>query len=125
MAYKIQKHAQAVVENPYVKVPIRIVYPVTADASSGLAIFDGDCPSGFYITGVSVIATATNASGTLKLTDGTNDITDTIACATDKAVDYAATIDDAYYDVLKNGTLKVVANGAADRGIVVIDGHLI
>ena len=125
MAYKIQRHAQALAENPYVKVPVRIVYPVTADATSGLSIFNANCPAGFYITGVSVICTTANASGTLKLTDGTNDITDTIACATDKAVDYAATIDDAYYDVLKNGTLQVVSNGAADRGIVIIDGHLI
>ena len=126
MAYKINKHAQALTEDPYVKVPFKIVYELltATDASSGVNIYDGNFPFGAYITNVTVICTKTVGSGTIKLSDGTTDITDAIACATDKAVDYAATIDDAAYQLEKNDTLTITSNGATDAGIVIIEGHL-
>lgn len=99
--------------------PVCLEYEITADASSGLSV---TVPFGIKIIDVTAIATATSASGTVKLTDGTNDITDAIAIATDTNIDRAATIDDAYNTVAANGTLKVVTNGANDRADVYIFG---
>ncbi len=126
MAYKIQKQAQAVTEAPYVKVPFKIVYELLTgtDASSGTNIYDGDFPFGAYITNVTVICTKTVGSGDVVLSDGTTGITDSIACATDKAVAYAATIDDAVYQLNKNDSLVVTSNGATDAGVIIIEGHL-
>jgi len=126
MGYQIQKHAQSLAVDPYVKVPFKIVYelPTATDASSGVNIYDGNFPFGAYITNVTVICTKTVGSGTITLSDGTTDITDAIACATDKAVDYAATIDDASYQLEKNDTLTITSNGATDAGVVIIEGYL-
>ena len=70
----------------------------------------------FRVVGVTGIMTgAGGASDTVKVTDGTNDITDTINVATlaDKSVFSAATIDDAYWNISVGGDLKVeTASGA-------------
>ena len=102
--------------------PVMITYAVTADATSGLAIYDSAVPFDFEILDVVVQCTAANASGTLKLTDGTSDITDAIVCAVDKTIGRAGTIDDAKSSLSAGDTLKVVSNGAADRGTVTIIG---
>jgi hypothetical protein len=100
------------------------LFAVTADASAGLEITG--VPVGAVIIGVHVIATAGNTLGTLKLRDNAaspNDITDAMVCATDKAVVYASSIDDAFYTVDADG-LSVIAGGTdatATRGIVVIE----
>ena len=120
MAVNWKKIVKIAENTPRVQTPVFIEYDVEADATGGLSIFNANAPYKFEIVDVIVEARATSGSGTVKLTDGTNDITDTIACATDTAIDRAATIDDTYKTVLKNGTLKVVANGAADRGRITI-----
>lgn len=99
--------------------PKTVVFKVTADATSGLTITG--LAIGDEIIGAHVICTATNASGTLKITDGTHDVTDGMACSTDTAVDYAATIDDAYSTL--TALPKVVSVGgttASTRGILVV-----
>jgi hypothetical protein len=72
------------------------------------------------IVDVVVRSKATSGSGSLKLTNGTNDISNAIACATDKAVARAGTVDSAYSTIAKGGTLKVVSNGSTDRGLITI-----
>ena len=101
--------------------PKTLVVKVTADASTAVSITG--LSEGDEIIGASVICTAANASGTLKIQDGAdNDITDGIACATDKAVDYAASIDDAYSTLPATGAQVISVGGTAanTRGILVI-----
>jgi hypothetical protein len=99
--------------------PKKIKFAVEEDASSGIAITG--LSEGDEIIGVKSICTATNASGTLKITDGAdNDITDAMQQATDKEVAYAASVDDAYSTLPATGA-KVIANGSADRGILIIE----
>jgi len=51
--------------------------------------------------------------GTWKLTDGTNDITDTVTVTgTDKTINKAGTVDDAYHEIAASGSLSVVGDGA-------------
>ena len=78
-------------------------------------------PFKIRITDVKVICTNTNASGTVQLTDGTNAITDAMACDTAKDVSHAAMIDTTYAEVAAAGTLAVVKNATADDGILVVD----
>lgn len=73
------------------------------------------------ITAVSV-CTKTNSSGSMQLKTGATspvDITDAMQAATDKEIDYAATIDDETNIVGADG-VKVFANGAADAADVYI-----
>lgn len=104
----------------YMAIPIVINFAITADATGGLKIFDADAPMKFEILDVTVQARAASASGTAKLTDGTNDITDAMILAVDKVIVRAGTIDDVYSEIAASGTLTVVTNGAADRGLVTI-----
>lgn len=89
---------------------------------SGSAGVEADIPVGAEIIGATVICKKTNGSGTMTVKTGADspvDITDAIACETDKAVDYAASIDDAYSVVGADG-VKIFGNGAADYGDVYI-----
>ena len=73
------------------------------------------------ITAISV-CTKTNGSGSMQLKTGATvpvEITDAMQAATDKEIDYAATIDDATNIVGADG-VKVFANGAADAADVYI-----
>jgi len=79
-------------------------------------------PVGSTIIGAHVICTRASSSGTMTIKTGASspvDISDAIACETDKAIDYAATIDDATNVVGADG-VKVFANAAADAGDVFI-----
>jgi hypothetical protein len=70
----------------------------------------------FRVIGVTGIMTgAGGTSDTIKVTDGTNDITDTIdvSALADKSVFSAATIDDAYWNIDVGESLKVVTASAA------------
>lgn len=101
--------------------PRILVQKITADASAGIVVTG--LSEGDEVVGMSVICTATNANGTLVLEDGAgDDITDGVACATDKAVNYAATIDDSKSTIPASGAKIISVGGtAADtRGIVII-----
>lgn len=59
--------------------------------------------------------------GTWKVTDGTNDIISAVTQGTtDKEIDRAADVDDAYYDISQGGKLKIVSTGASFSGTVFI-----
>ena len=59
--------------------------------------------------------------GNWKVTDGTNDIISNVTQAgTDKEIDRAADVDDAYYDISQGGKLKIVSTGASFSGTVFI-----
>lgn len=100
--------------------PIIVTYEVTADATLGLNIFNANCPFPIQIRRVDVECRATSGGGTLKLTDGTNDITDAITCAVDTTCTNSGTIDGAYSTISAGGTLAVVTANAADRALVTI-----
>lgn len=100
--------------------PLMLNFNVTADASSGLAI---TIPYSMYITDVIVQCRATVENGTIKLTNGASDITDTIACATDKALDHAASIDNSKALIDTTTVMKAVSSGATVRGLVSILGY--
>lgn len=101
--------------------PKILVQKITADASAGIAVTG--LAENDEVVGMSVICTAANASGTLVLEDGAgDDITDGVACAVDKAVDYAAEIDDSKSTIPATGAKIISVGGttANTRGIVVI-----
>ena len=85
-------------------------YNVTTGAAS-ILIFDANAPFKFEITDVIIQPRGASTSGTMKITDGTNDITDAIICAVDKTIGRASTIDDAYSTIGVNGTLEIVCAG--------------
>lgn len=99
--------------------PVCIKKAVTADATGGLVI---DVPFSFEISHVVVQSDATVSNATAKLTDGTNDITNAVVCATLDGCIYNATIDVTYRNVSKGGVLKVVTANAADRATLYIYG---
>jgi len=103
-----------------VSIPILITAEVTADATLGQNIFNANCPFPIKIIDVIVEARATVGGGTLTLSDGSNNITDAIACAVDTTKTLAGTIDDAYSTIARGGSLVVTAANAGDRGLVTI-----
>jgi hypothetical protein len=103
-----------------VKPIVTIQYEITADASSGVNIYNASVPFSMTIIDVIAEARATSASGTITVSDGTNDITDAIALATDTNIDKAATIDNDYSTLAIGDTLTVTTNGANDRGLISI-----
>lgn len=87
---------------------------LTATLSGGntAQIHNASAPFKYRILDAWSIAKSADG-GTWKLTDGANDITDIVAVtATDKTIDRAGTIDDAYYEIAASGSLSVVGDGA-------------
>ena len=65
----------------------------------------------------------TSTNGTMKITNGTNDITDAMVVAVDKTIVRAGTIDNAYSSLEIGDTLEVVCAGnsvAATIGLVTV-----
>jgi len=87
-----------------------IEHEVTVGATS-IKIYDANAPFKFEILDVTIQCRGASASGTMKLTDGTNDITDEITCETDNAITEAGSVDDAYSTIARNGTLEIVCGG--------------
>ena len=92
---------------------------VTADATGALSI---DVPYDMTIIDAWAVCTTANASGTLTVRSGTNAITSAIVCAVDTTLSRTTLIDDDYSAITTSTSLNVIANGAADRGIVYIMG---
>lgn len=104
--------------------PLVVHYEVTEGAAE-ISIFNGNAPFKFEVLEVTVQCRNASANGTIKVTDGTNDITEAIACAVDKTVTRASTIDDAYSTIAASGSLKFVATGDVvvnTKGLVTIIG---
>jgi hypothetical protein len=84
-------------------------------------IYDADAPFKFRVLDAWSVAKSADG-GSWKLTDGTNDISDTVTVTgTDKTIDRAGTIDDDYHEIAANGTLTVDADGVnADAEVYVL-----
>ena len=79
-----------------------------------------NAPFKFRVLDAWSIGTSANG-GTWKVTDGTNDIISAVTQGTtDKEIDRAADVDDAYYDISQGGKLKIVSTGASFSGTVFI-----
>jgi len=92
--------------------PFYFLYDVT-EGSASIKICDADAPFNMEVVNVIVQPRASEANGTVKITNGTNDITDAMVCATDKTMVTPATIDDAYSTIAEGGTLEIVCAGDA------------
>lgn len=108
-----------VLANSNFDTPIVVNYAVTADATGGLEIISS-LPCDMEILDVIVQCTTANTSGTLLISESANAITNAMICAVDKVIVRAGTIDDAFSKMSAGDTLKVTANGNADRGTVTI-----
>ncbi len=86
-------------------------YNVTTGAASGLEIFKANAPFKFEVVDVIVQPRENSTNGTLKITNGTNDITDAMVCAADKTMVRAASIDDLYSEIEADETLEIVCAG--------------
>lgn len=92
-----------------------IEVPVTADATGGLTF---TVPFACKIIEALAYCTASNASGTLKLRRATTDISAAITCAVVNTTARSATIVLAEKNLDPTVTYNVIANGAADRGVL-------
>ena len=91
-----------------------ILIVFTLDITTGSAselIFDAAVPFACEIVDVVIQPRGASTNGTMKITDGTNDITDAMVCAVDKTVARAGTIDNAYSTLAAGDTLEVVCAG--------------
>jgi len=96
----------------------QLVYEVTTGAA---AIVVPTLKQGDEIVDVMVIATGASTNGTIKITDGTSDITNAMTCAVDKTIARAGTIDDAK-SVLPAAGATIVCAGdtvASTKAIIV------
>lgn len=105
--------------------PIVAKYAVTADTTTAAVAFIAPCA--MQILDFSVLAQATSGSGTLTPRKGATDaICTAITCAVDGAVtrmSAGAVVANAARTILAKGdAIYVIANGAADRGILTITG---
>lgn len=89
---------------------VAFTYDVTT-GSADIKLFSNDAPFKFEIIDVIIQSRGTDGTGTLKITNGANDITDAMTCAVDKTMARPATIDDAYSTIAKNGTVQIVCAG--------------
>ena len=91
-------------------VPFVIQKAVTTGAAL-VSIFNANAPFKLEILDVAIQCRNASANGTMKATDGTNDITDAIVCASAKAITRAGTIDNAYSTIAKGGSLEISCAG--------------
>ena len=95
-----------------VVIPVIITEIITTGAAE-VKIFDAAAPFKFRILDVIIEPRGASTNGTMKITNGTNDITNAMTCAVDKTIARAGTIDDAYSTISAGGSLSVVCAGDA------------
>ena len=88
---------------------------VAADATGALAFL---AEVAGEIVDAWAVCTTANASGTLTLRTATNGITSAIVCAVQHVVSRTTQVVQTYKTITQNQALNVIANGAADRGIL-------
>jgi len=116
---KLSKNQSHALGNLKWKKSIHIVEAdILADASSGFVV---DVPFACTVVGMRAIPTVSNASGTVTLSDGTNDISDALDIAVVSVPDQAALLDQDYVDLKKGDTFVLTTNGAGDRAKVLIE----
>jgi hypothetical protein len=94
----------------YVVTGMNVVYDVTTGAAE-VKVFDSDAPFKFRVVDVVVEPRGASTNGTMKITNGTNDITNAMVCAVDKTMVRAGTVDNAYSTIAKGGSLSIVCAG--------------
>lgn len=93
-----------------------IVEVITVAGTSSYKPYDADNPAKFRVIDAWAYSALTGASDTVKVTDGTTDITDAMDMAIDKDLKRAVSIDDAANEIAVDGTLEIVtASGAVCR----------
>lgn len=97
---------------------VQMVIEIESDATGGLNFV---VPRAGKVIGVTVIATATNGGGTVLVSKAGAAITAALAMAAANTVVAAAALTQANVNFVANDTIRVVTNGAADRGTVVVD----
>ncbi len=89
-----------------------VIFAASLTSGNTVAIHNNSAPFKYRIIDAWSIATSGDG-GSWKLTDGTNDITDTVTVtATDKTMNRVGQIDDAYHEIADSGTLQVVGDGS-------------
>ncbi len=119
---KLDRLQRGIVDMGVISHAVAFTLVITTGSSSEL-IFDANIPFDFEIIEVIVQMQGTSTNGTMKIADGTNDITDAMTVAVDKTIARAGTIDDAYSSLVIGGTLEVVCAGdsvAATIGLVTV-----
>lgn len=101
----------------------------TKDVTTGAAAvsFFGSegAPFDFEILDVVVQPRGASTNGTMKLVNGSTDITDAMTAAVDKTIDRAATIDDAVSTIRRGSDVTIACAGdvvASTKGLVAILG---
>jgi hypothetical protein len=108
---EVDPNKSATLENSIVT-PVVIQKEVETGAAT-VDIFDEDAPFKFRIVDVVIEPRGASTNGTMKLTDGTSDITNAMTCAVDKTIARAGTIDDAKSTIPAGGSLVIVCAGDA------------
>ena len=111
----------ATIENS-VGVPFVIYKNITTGSATAM-IFNATAPFKLEIIDVIIQARGASTNGTMKVTNGTNDITNTITCAVNNVVNRAGTLDSTKTTIAKGGTIEVVCAGdsiPATIGLVTI-----
>jgi len=97
-----------------------VVYNVTNDHATAKSLVLST-ENAVIIQNVMVRCTATNAAGTITIQDSAGvAITDAMACATVNLVARNASLDGTKITIPAGGSIKIKANGAADRAQVTI-----
>ena len=100
---------------------LMIILTAALTAGSTVQIHNANAPFKYRVIDAWSVAASADG-GTWKLTDGTNDITDAVTVTgTDKTINRAGTIDDAYHEIAASGSLSVVGDGAnADAEVYIL-----
>ena len=98
------------VVNGNLAIPITIDIPVTTGSSS-VSVFNANAPYTFEIIDVIIQPRGASSNGTMKLNNGSNDITNAIACAVATDVARVGTINSSYSTIAKGGSLVIVCAG--------------
>lgn len=89
-----------------------VIFTATVTGGSTVAIHISNAPFKYRVIDAWSVA-ASGDGGSWYLNDGTNAITDTVTVTgTDKTIDRAGQVDDAYSEIAANGSLRVVGDGA-------------
>jgi hypothetical protein len=88
------------------------ILTATLTAGSTVQIYNANNPFKFRVLDAWSVAKSADG-GTWKLTNGASDITNTVTVTgTNKTINRAGTIDDAYHEIAAAGSLSVVGDGA-------------
>lgn len=99
---------------------VPIIVPVANSGSADVNVFSGNVPFKLRVLDAWAVNTQAGNAGNWKLTDGTDDITATVAYgATDQSITRADKIDDAQH-VMTGEALHLINSNAADTSIVYV-----